>query len=190
MPPSRLRLNDEDQEDTAADVPGLPGKPPEKRMVRIVRSPEGEFSVDFTGKKLGAAPTSATSANASTRPRRVMASSVRSSRQSTLPSTISSSASCSRTRLRLSHGAYPRRAHHEPPEHGSAGAPHRVGRLCREQALKGREAVLVFVAADASDETKKDYTILADRYKVPYLEGLDRETLGQCSARSTALSRP
>ena len=49
-----------------------------------------------------------------------------------------------------------------------------------EQALKGREAVLVFVAADASDETKKDYTILADRYKVPYLEGLDRETLGQC----------
>ena len=28
--------------------------------------------------------------------------------------------------------------------------------------------------------TKKDYTILADRYKVPYLEGLDRETLGQC----------
>lgn len=53
MPPSRLRLNDEDQEDTAADVPGLPGKPPEKEMVRIVRSPEGEFSVDFTGKKPG-----------------------------------------------------------------------------------------------------------------------------------------
>ena len=52
------------------------------------------------------------------------------------------------------------------------------GAFAVEQALKGREAVLVFVAADASDETKKDYTILADRYKVPYLEGLDRETLG------------
>ena len=54
------------------------------------------------------------------------------------------------------------------------------GAFAVEQALKGREAVLVLVAADASDETKKDYTILADRYKVPYLEGLDREMLGQC----------
>lgn len=27
---------------------------------------------------------------------------------------------------------------------------------------------------------KKDYAILADRYKVPCLEGLDRETLGHC----------
>ena len=54
------------------------------------------------------------------------------------------------------------------------------GAFAVEQALKSREAVLVLVAADASDETKKDYAILADRYKVPCLEGLDREMLGHC----------
>ena len=31
------------------------------------------------------------------------------------------------------------------------------GAFAAEQALKSREAVLVLVAADASDETKKDY---------------------------------
>ena len=46
------------------------------------------------------------------------------------------------------------------------------GAFAVEQALKSREAVLVLVAAD--------YAILADRYKVPCLEGLDREMLGHC----------
>ncbi|MFV0635751.1 L7Ae/L30e/S12e/Gadd45 family ribosomal protein [Mitsuokella sp. WILCCON 0060] len=54
------------------------------------------------------------------------------------------------------------------------------GAFAVEQALKARQAVLVLMAADASAESKKNYQILADRYKVPYLEGLDRAMLGQC----------
>ena len=54
------------------------------------------------------------------------------------------------------------------------------GAFAMEQALKAHQAVFVLMAADAAAESKKNYQILADRYQVPYLEGLDRETLGQC----------
>ncbi len=54
------------------------------------------------------------------------------------------------------------------------------GAFVVEQAMKKKQAVLVFLAGDAAEESKKNFKNLADKYKIPYAEGLDRETLGAC----------
>lgn len=54
------------------------------------------------------------------------------------------------------------------------------GAFAVEQALKKKQAAFLLIAADAAAETKKNYTILADKYQVPYAVRLDRETLGSC----------
>ena len=54
------------------------------------------------------------------------------------------------------------------------------GAFAVEQAMKKKQAVYLLVAAEAADESKKTYKGLAEKYKVPYAEGLDREMLGTC----------
>lgn len=54
------------------------------------------------------------------------------------------------------------------------------GSFAVEQAMKKKQAAYLLIAADAADESKKTYKELADKYKVPYAEGLDREKLGTC----------
>ena len=54
------------------------------------------------------------------------------------------------------------------------------GAFAAEKAVKEHKACLLLMAEDASEETKRNYQILADRYDIPYQEALTRDTLGQC----------
>ena len=54
------------------------------------------------------------------------------------------------------------------------------GAFAVEQALKAGKAELLIIAADAAEESKKNTITLADKYKVPYVEALDRDMLGSC----------
>ncbi len=54
------------------------------------------------------------------------------------------------------------------------------GAFAVEQALKAGKAELLIMAADAAEESKKNMLTLADKYKVPYVEALDRDLLGSC----------
>ncbi len=54
------------------------------------------------------------------------------------------------------------------------------GSFAVQQAVKGKKAVLLLVAADAAAETKKNCQMLAEKYELPYTELLDRESLGAC----------
>ena len=47
-------------------------------------------------------------------------------------------------------------------------------------SVKTKKAVFLLIAADAADESKKNYKKLAEYYRIPYAEGLDREKLGRC----------
>lgn len=52
------------------------------------------------------------------------------------------------------------------------------GAFAVEQAIKKKQAVLVLLAGDAADESKKNFTTLADKFAIPYAYCLDREALG------------
>ena len=54
------------------------------------------------------------------------------------------------------------------------------GAFAVEQAVKKKQAVLVLLAEDAAEESKKNFTTLADKFAIPYAYCLDRETLGRC----------
>ena len=54
------------------------------------------------------------------------------------------------------------------------------GAFAVEQAVKKKQAVLVLLAEDAAEESKKKFTTLADKFAIPYADCLDRETLGRC----------
>ena len=54
------------------------------------------------------------------------------------------------------------------------------GAFAVEQAVKKQQAVLVLLAEDAAEESKKNFTTLADKFAIPYAYCLDRETLGRC----------
>ena len=54
------------------------------------------------------------------------------------------------------------------------------GAFAVEQAVKKQQAVLVLLAEDAAEESKKKFTTLADKFAIPYAYCLDRETLGRC----------
>ena len=54
------------------------------------------------------------------------------------------------------------------------------GAFAVEQAMQGHKAELLIMAADAAEESRKKMITLADKYKVPYVEALDREMLGSC----------
>ena len=54
------------------------------------------------------------------------------------------------------------------------------GAFAVEQALKAGRADLLIMAEDTAEESRKKYLALADKYKVPYLEALDRDMLGSC----------
>ena len=54
------------------------------------------------------------------------------------------------------------------------------GAFAVEQAMKAGQAELLIIAADAAEESKNNMRTLADKYKVPYAEALDRDLLGSC----------
>ena len=54
------------------------------------------------------------------------------------------------------------------------------GAFAVEQAVKKQQAVLVLLAEDAAEESKKNFITLADKFAIPYAYCLDRETLGRC----------
>ena len=54
------------------------------------------------------------------------------------------------------------------------------GAFAVEQALKAGRADLLIMAEDTAEESRKKFLTLADKYKVPYLEALDRDMLGSC----------
>ncbi len=58
-----------------------------------------------------------------------------------------------------------------------------------EQAVKGGKALMVFLAADASDNTKKQVRNMCTYYRVPLICLADKEKLGHsvgCESRSSA----
>ena len=54
------------------------------------------------------------------------------------------------------------------------------GTFAVEQAIKGKQAKYLLVAADAAEETRKTYRELADRYGIPFSLCLTKELLGEC----------
>ena len=54
------------------------------------------------------------------------------------------------------------------------------GEFSVETALKSRKSVLVVIAADASDNTKKKFRNMCDFREVPWFECGTRIELGQC----------
>ena len=64
------------------------------------------------------------------------------------------------------------------------------GAFATEKAVKERKARLLLIATDASEETKQNYQILADRYAIPCQEH-SRETFSaRASAKSTVQLQP
>ncbi len=54
------------------------------------------------------------------------------------------------------------------------------GSTAVEQAVKGKHAKSLLVAADAAEETRGDYEELARRYHIPLFVCLTKEFLGRC----------
>jgi len=54
------------------------------------------------------------------------------------------------------------------------------GAFAVEKAMQEHQAVFMILAKDASEESKQKYLATANKYKVPYAECLDRDTLGAC----------
>ncbi|MCQ2495362.1 MAG: ribosomal L7Ae/L30e/S12e/Gadd45 family protein [Lachnospiraceae bacterium] len=52
------------------------------------------------------------------------------------------------------------------------------GEFMTEKSIKGGKSFLVIVAADASDNTKKNFRDMTTYYKVPYMEFGDKDNLG------------
>ncbi len=54
------------------------------------------------------------------------------------------------------------------------------GEFSTEKAIKGGKAVIVVVAQDASDNTKKQFQDMCSYREVPYYEYGTKESLGHC----------
>ena len=54
------------------------------------------------------------------------------------------------------------------------------GNLAVEQALKNGTAKYLLIAEDAEEASRKAYTEMAERYRVPCKTALEREALGAC----------
>lgn len=57
------------------------------------------------------------------------------------------------------------------------------GEFMTEKSIKSYQAVLVIVATDASDNTKKMFRNMCDFHKVPYYEYGTKEELGHCMGK-------
>lgn len=53
------------------------------------------------------------------------------------------------------------------------------GEFQTTEAVKGKKAFLVLVAADASDNTKKEFRNMCNYYETPYYEFSTKENLGR-----------
>lgn len=57
------------------------------------------------------------------------------------------------------------------------------GEFCTEKEVKTRRAVLVIVAGDASDNTKKKFRNMCEFYEVPIYFYKDKDTLGHAMGK-------
>ncbi len=57
------------------------------------------------------------------------------------------------------------------------------GEFMTEKSVKSKQAVLVLVATDASDNTKKMFRNMCEFYKVPYYVYGTKEELGHCMGK-------
>ncbi len=62
------------------------------------------------------------------------------------------------------------------------------GEFLTEQTIKERKALLVIVAGDASDNTKKNFKDSCNFYKVPYRIFGTKDTLGHATGHETRAS--
>ena len=65
------------------------------------------------------------------------------------------------------------------------GMAQRAGRIVSgsfavEQAIREKKAKYLIVAADAAEESQKDYQEIANRYGIPFSLCLTKELLGKC----------
>lgn len=57
------------------------------------------------------------------------------------------------------------------------------GEFCTEREVKTGRAVLVIVAGDASDNTKKKFHNMCEFYKIPMICFADKDTLGHAMGK-------
>lgn len=57
------------------------------------------------------------------------------------------------------------------------------GEFCTEKEVKTGRAVLVIVAGDASDNTKKKFHNMCEFYKIPMICFADKDTLGHAMGK-------
>ena len=62
------------------------------------------------------------------------------------------------------------------------------GEFMTQKAVKSRQACLVILAADASENTKKKFQNMCTFYRTPVIELSDMDTLGHCIGRSVRSS--
>ncbi len=62
------------------------------------------------------------------------------------------------------------------------------GEFCTEKEVKSGKAVLVIVAGDASDNTKKKFQNMCDFYEVPMYICEDKDTLGHVMGKEMRAS--
>lgn len=54
------------------------------------------------------------------------------------------------------------------------------GAFAVETSFQEHKAVFLLIASDATEESKEKFLALANKYKIPHAEILDKETLGAC----------
>lgn len=62
------------------------------------------------------------------------------------------------------------------------------GEFMTEKAVKGKDAKLVIVGTDASDNTKKQFSDMCEFYQVPYYVFGTKEELGHCMGKEMRAS--
>ncbi len=62
------------------------------------------------------------------------------------------------------------------------------GEFMTQKAVKSRQAFLVILAADASENTKKKFQNMCTYYRTPVIELSDMDRLGHCIGRSVRSS--
>jgi len=62
------------------------------------------------------------------------------------------------------------------------------GEFSTERAVKGRKALMVIMASDASENTKKNFRDMCVYYKVPYVVYGTKESLGRAMGKEVRAS--
>ena len=125
-----------------------------KEMIRVIRTSEGEFLLDATGRKNGRG--AYLCPNGGCLAKAVKNKGLERSFKQAIPKEV-----------------------YEALEAGKVAS----GEFCTEKEVKSGRACLVIVADDASDNTKKKFQNMCDFYQVPIYFYKDKETLGHAMGK-------